>query len=640
MLYNQKTFRLRMYLFATIGFLVIMFIFAVTLLPMENLSHKIDADMENAYYDASSISYKNHDAINLNGIWNSHENIYINGKMLDEAETSVKLSNPTQISIPIYNPAQTTTNTSYQMEIKLNSNETGGGDSPLWADAIIAIPFVPSSTNVYLNGVLLAQSTYLENTSILSQEYAYFHLKNGYDSTRETQNLIISVTSSEEKITMHNRRILLASEETLASYIKMTHGRQSFLVGVAITVSLIGIIYIVLSPRFTTLTFMSWFDITLMLHLLFTVGTPTNHLANILSPGTFDNLMIRRLDLFFLFLSGYIGNILSALIFDKYNKAPAVFFKPMNRIFVSIAIYCFLFPLHVNTFAITFITVMLAVLLIGVLVRVEICYQDGLFDGYKVFHIIKTAWVSGVIYFDVVTLNKSDRPVILLVSAYGVFFLAHILVRAYEYTLPFKHIAELNKNLEKTVALRTKELSEANYALVELTIKDPLTQAFNRLYFEDKLSKLCLIYDEKPPNPPTVHVCMLDLDSFKNINDTYGHLAGDEQLVELVKTAKQILPEEVIFSRVGGEEFTILFVDKSDNEVLSYVEQLRQNLEDVSKANIERTTGSFGIVKGLENISNRSLLSTADKCLYYSKTHGKNKITINFNGEMTEYSTK
>jgi diguanylate cyclase (GGDEF)-like protein len=131
--------------------------------------------------------------------------------------------------------------------------------------------------------------------------------------------------------------------------------------------------------------------------------------------------------------------------------------------------------------------------------------------------------------------------------------------------------AKLYENMEEKVRERTAQLNTANEMLRELSLHDPLTSLYNRRYaFEFTYSKITKFIQDKilidkrleKRNPSiegnVIGVFLIDIDHFKEVNDTYGHLAGDNVLITLSQTLKKIIRDEDILVRWGGEEFLII----------------------------------------------------------------------------------
>jgi len=138
------------------------------------------------------------------------------------------------------------------------------------------------------------------------------------------------------------------------------------------------------------------------------------------------------------------------------------------------------------------------------------------------------------------------------------------------------------KRLEALVKTRTQELETKNALLEKLSNTDSLTGLYNRHYLhasiESELSHVRRKFDQGQGEQHLI-VMLLDIDHFKNINDTYGHTAGDTVLQQLSKTLKNNIRESDLLVRWGGEEFLIILRDCKLNQAEDFAEKLRKNIE-------------------------------------------------------------
>ncbi len=188
-----------------------------------------------------------------------------------------------------------------------------------------------------------------------------------------------------------------------------------------------------------------------------------------------------------------------------------------------------------------------------------------------------------------------------------------------------KELKQLNESLEEKVALRTKELSEANQHLEELSLTDVLTGLPNRRHAMQRLSSF---WQESIQNDTPMVAMMIDADHFKEINDIYGHDAGDRVLVELAQTLKHFLRNDDVVCRLGGDEFLVICPD-TDIEGGLHIAELTRNA--VSKMRVptggEPWHGSISIgvaSRTTEIKSYEELIKAADKGVYCAKEAGKN----------------
>nr|HID59749.1 diguanylate cyclase [Desulfobacterales bacterium] len=200
-------------------------------------------------------------------------------------------------------------------------------------------------------------------------------------------------------------------------------------------------------------------------------------------------------------------------------------------------------------------------------------------------------------------------------------------------TKPFNHaelIARLNTG--KRILKLERSLRKANEEIRILSITDPLTKCYNRRYMNEHLPKE-INRARRYGHPLSVILC--DIDHFKEINDTYGHQAGDMVLKRFARCLKESIRRDVDWViRYGGEEFLIVLPETGLMSSLSIAERLRIIVSQTEimwdKENI-RITASFGTT-GFDNstpdekISVDAMINMADRYLYQAKEEGRNRV--------------
>ncbi|GEM_PF-4063987 len=167
---------------------------------------------------------------------------------------------------------------------------------------------------------------------------------------------------------------------------------------------------------------------------------------------------------------------------------------------------------------------------------------------------------------------------------------------------------------------KQKELEKS---LTLLSYNDPLTNIFNKRYF-DKFIKS--EFDKfKRYNIP-FSLISFDIDKFKNINDNYGHPFGDIILKELTSVILQNIRVTDVLARVGGEEFAIIVSNPDFNEVLLFAEKLRREVEEHNFCNNFKITISLGVTKIIESDTVDTLIKRVDEALYNAKNMGRNRV--------------
>jgi diguanylate cyclase (GGDEF)-like protein len=164
--------------------------------------------------------------------------------------------------------------------------------------------------------------------------------------------------------------------------------------------------------------------------------------------------------------------------------------------------------------------------------------------------------------------------------------------------------------------------------MYDSSVRDPLTGIFNRAYFKDRLdAELAYLSRHRT----AVSILILDIDHFKNINDTYGHAAGDLVLKCFTATLFGSLRTEDLLARYGGEEFVVLLRDISIENAYRAAERLRRSVSEMvlefEGKRITLTVSVGGASTACANVTDsESLIAAADRRLYAAKNGGRNAV--------------
>lgn len=241
----------------------------------------------------------------------------------------------------------------------------------------------------------------------------------------------------------------------------------------------------------------------------------------------------------------------------------------------------------------------------------------GYFIGYNIT-------IAGVFASAIVPVNNFTLYVGMLGVIVDVVFasIAFIIAAKKIYDNQKKQLEEYSKTLESKVLERTKKIEEQNILLQKLSSTDALTQLNNRMELDKRLEKLFMTKNQ------SLYLIMIDIDFFKKVNDTYGHLVGDSVLKQVAKILKKSLKEKDTIGRWGGEEFLIVFTAKNETDALAVAQRIRKHVEaDVFEEDLKIT-----ISLGLSSIKNRASVKEwvqkCDEALYKAKNSGRNRVVV------------
>ena len=194
-----------------------------------------------------------------------------------------------------------------------------------------------------------------------------------------------------------------------------------------------------------------------------------------------------------------------------------------------------------------------------------------------------------------------------------------------------------NESLRTKLEMTLGELREKNLALEqslrkveEVAATDPLTGLYNRRHFGKLLSQL---FSEAQRYDKDLACVMVDLDGYKQLNDTCGHQVGDQLLLVAARVITANMRAMDVAARYGGDEFVLLLPQASPDEAAKAAERVRIDYRKASAMILRRNEGltmSFGVssLKADSAVSADQLIADADAALYRAKNSGRNRIVI------------
>ncbi len=244
-------------------------------------------------------------------------------------------------------------------------------------------------------------------------------------------------------------------------------------------------------------------------------------------------------------------------------------------------------------------------------------------DGEELCRTIRQGEFGGYIFIFLVTSKDSPEDIVAGLDAGADDYLT-------------KPVAELELvarlNTAKRIIELERSLMKRNEEVLHLSVTDALTKVHNRSYFNSQCPAF-ITRASRSGLPLSALIC--DVDHFKKVNDTYGHLAGDLVLQNFAACLQtQVRTDVDLLVRYGGEEFVVLLSDTNSQQAQEVAERMRQAVESIQhrwEGDVLQVTASFGVTTyapsgGTEIVTVEQLMISADDCLYQAKGSGRNCI--------------
>ncbi len=179
----------------------------------------------------------------------------------------------------------------------------------------------------------------------------------------------------------------------------------------------------------------------------------------------------------------------------------------------------------------------------------------------------------------------------------------------------------------------------SNYlSLLDLSQKDKLTSLLNRDRLQTNILQILGKQRLTDGNRPLLMrrrydkqkywLAVIDIDHFKRVNDTYGHLIGDEILIMFARHMHEVFRNDDLLFRFGGEEFVAIIMADDQNNARRAFERFRKCIEDFEFPQVGHLTASLGVVRIDGQDSPSDVISAADRAMYYVKQHGRNQVAF------------
>lgn len=264
------------------------------------------------------------------------------------------------------------------------------------------------------------------------------------------------------------------------------------------------------------------------------------------------------------------------------------------------------------------------------IVRLDIATQNNMFsdDLYISKHKIKSLLcfplvlqgkIIGLIYLE----NRLSKSIFSKERIEFISLMSSQIAISLENAMVYKNLEVLVEERTTDLELKNKELVDLNMQLRTISITDGLTGLFNRRKLDDVLEyevSKTLRYKSN------LSIILMDIDYFKNVNDTYGHNVGDQVLIKIANILTSNTRKSDIVGRWGGEEFLVVCPEIEFSSAVKLAKKLNHAIEDYDFGEVGTKTGSFGVTKFIEGEQIKDVLKRVDDYLYIAKRTGRNKV--------------
>ncbi len=181
----------------------------------------------------------------------------------------------------------------------------------------------------------------------------------------------------------------------------------------------------------------------------------------------------------------------------------------------------------------------------------------------------------------------------------------------------------LNKEFKAEVDEVLKKFKEDLYTLHDLATKDEKTQVYNHRFFMNLFE---LEFEKAKRKNQKLSIAVIDIDFFKKLNDTYGHLFGDKVLYELAQRLQETIRKYDVLARFGGEEFFVLLPGTSKKTAKIASERMRKGILNDSFLKKYNVSVSIGVTEYNSKDTMKKMIKRADNALYLAKKSGRNRV--------------
>ncbi len=485
-------------------------------------------------------------------------------------------------------------------------------------------PHLDSGFRIYVNGALLLDGLEpMPSGATYSQ--GNFLLDLPFDADRPYQEIVVCANQGEREALFFNTQMVMGARDQMTVYTQYKWGLSFNILGIMMALLICCLLFVIIRPHDAPNTARNLFNTLMIVHIIVSTVELYQLLSTTFGYSVISTDMFARLQWATLIPVGISFNHVIATLYRGGRLWLGA--RIVMCLYAAASLLLFLVPAQYTA---DLLRVVFWIYLADV-VMITYYIAEALVNRFSRSLLLRTAevfYLMVLLTTRMLVLTGQSAFLTALSVGYIPLFLYHIALYISQYNRSVKKVEHLNNTLEDAVENRTQQLLSANRRLSDLSVRDALTGAYNRLYFETNMQYLLETGAPTPQELTPFYLCMMDIDFFKTINDTYGHDAGDIVLVDFVSVLSKNIGESGVLARIGGEEFVTILRQGTPSEVFQKVDAWRQAVEAHSFLHGVRVTASFGIAVYTPGMSVKALFRLADQMLYTAKNAGRNRVCI------------
>jgi len=313
----------------------------------------------------------------------------------------------------------------------------------------------------------------------------------------------------------------------------------------------------------------------------------------------------------------FISGVLNILL----GLSPITWLLPFAGALLSLFTYYFLYKKGKPTPGILYLTLYNNFVFTPFMWLTNMGFDGGFHYFAFLFIVYSVILLKGKTRTVIVTLYILQLTVLMIFEAYNPEFIHQFSAMEEHYLDLIISFVFSSAAIAITVIVMSNLYRYERKKITRLSTHDPLTQQYNRRFITDTLNTM--YHSAEKEELSDKYAIFIDIDNFKQVNDTKGHAAGDQLLIDVCGTIQNNIRKNDYLARIGGDEFLVIIHSDDFNGAKIFVNRLIKDIEIENKITI-----SAGLTSFSDKMNSEDLLKKADDMMYRSKKAGKNRVSF------------